>query len=81
MRQRGIRVIVVEPQLPEKAARVLARETGARIVRLDPLGVATGHTDYLDLLAYNLETLWKALAGEGSPEPADTTAGKEADHG
>ncbi len=81
MRQRGIRVIVVEPQLPEKAAWVLARETGARIVRLDPLGVATGHTDYLDLLAYNLETLWKALAGEGSPEPADTTAGKEADHG
>ncbi len=61
MRQKHIRVIVVEPQLPEKAAQTLARESGARLVRLDPLGVATGHTDYLDLLAYNLETLWKAL--------------------
>ncbi len=62
MRQHGVRVVAVEPQLPEKAAQVLAAETGARIVRLDPLGIATGHTDYLDLLAYNLETLWRALA-------------------
>ncbi len=61
MRQRNVRVVIVEPQLPEKAAQTLASETGAQVIRLDPLGVATGHTDYLDLLAYDLETLWKAL--------------------
>ncbi len=61
MKQQGVEVVVVEPQLPEKAARTLAQETGARIVRLDPLGVASGHTDYLDLLAYDLETLYQAL--------------------
>lgn len=62
IKKEGIRVIVSEPQLNQKIPRILAEETGARVVPLSPLTGAIPGTDrYLDLIRYNVETLAAAL--------------------
>ncbi|NOY53817.1 MAG: zinc ABC transporter substrate-binding protein [Deltaproteobacteria bacterium] len=59
IRKAGGAVIVAEPQLNDKAARVLAAETGAVIVRMDPLGTPgdAERSTYLKLMRYNLSHL------------------------
>lgn len=62
MRQKGIRVIVAEPQLNRRLAEVLAGETAAELVTLTPLPSALPGTEtYLDMLRYNVTTLVDAL--------------------
>jgi ABC-type Zn uptake system ZnuABC Zn-binding protein ZnuA len=57
-----IKVIVSEPQLNQKLALALARETGARVVVLSPLpGAIEGTDTYLDMLAYDIAKLIEAL--------------------
>jgi ABC-type Zn uptake system ZnuABC Zn-binding protein ZnuA len=65
-RQKSIRVIVMEPQLNPKDARLLAQETGARLVTLTPLpGALPGTDTYLEMLNYNARQLVQALSGPG----------------
>lgn len=66
VRERGVKAILSEPQYSDKAAQTIARETGARVVQIDP--VATGPSDpakardaYLRAMEKNLETLQDAL--------------------
>ena len=66
VRSRGVKAILAEPQYSDKAAQTIARETGARVVQVDP--VATGPSDpteargaYLRAMEKNLETLQGAL--------------------
>ena len=66
VRSRGVKAILAEPQYSDKAAQTIARETGARVVQVDP--VATGPSDpteargaYLRAMEKNLETLQDAL--------------------
>lgn len=59
-RARGVNVVVVEPQLPPKLAEVLARELGARVLRLDPLGDPAKET-YDGLLRRNFEAIARAV--------------------
>lgn len=66
VRARGVKAILSEPQYSDKAAQTIARETGARVVQIDP--VATGPSDpaeardaYLRAMEKNLETLRDAL--------------------
>ena len=66
VRARGVKAILSEPQYSDKVAQTLARETGARVVKVDP--VATGPADppeardaYLRAMEKNLENLLDAL--------------------
>ncbi len=61
IRERGIRAIFVEVQHPPSVAELIAAETGAALVTLDPLGGVSGREDYLSLMRYNLEQMEKVL--------------------
>jgi zinc/manganese transport system substrate-binding protein/zinc transport system substrate-binding protein/manganese/iron transport system substrate-binding protein len=57
-----IRVIVSEPQLNQKLPRILAQESGARLVVLTAMpGGLPGTGTYLDMLRYNVVQLAQAL--------------------
>ncbi|MBI5776323.1 MAG: hypothetical protein HY444_02945, partial [Nitrospirae bacterium] len=57
-----IRVIVSEPQLNQKLPRILAQESGARLVVLTAMpGGVPGTGTYLDMLRYNVVQLAQAL--------------------
>jgi ABC-type Zn uptake system ZnuABC Zn-binding protein ZnuA len=63
MREQKVRVIVHEPFEPEDASELLARRTGAVVVRLAPsIGSVPAATDYLALFDYNVRTLEQALS-------------------
>jgi zinc transport system substrate-binding protein len=58
----GIKVVFAEPQLNPRVAEVIAREAGAKVLRLDPLGGRPPYgSDYLKLMRHNLATLDQAL--------------------
>jgi len=62
VRKHNARVICVEPQYPDKSARVIADETGAKICTLDP--IVTGPMDkgaYLKIMEANLSALAENL--------------------
>lgn len=66
VRAKNVKVLLAEPQYSDKAAQTIARETGARVLQIDP--VATGPSDpaeardaYLRAMEKNLETLRDAL--------------------
>lgn len=62
IREERIRVIVSEPQLNQKLPRILARESGARVVVLTAMpGGVPGTDSYLDMLRYNVLQLARAL--------------------
>lgn len=61
IRERGVRAIFVEVQHPAGVAEALASETGAVLVRLDPLGGVPGREGYLPLMRYNLDRMEEAL--------------------
>jgi len=62
MRSDSVRVIVIEPQQNPDLAATLAKETGARVVRLCQFnGVLPETGSYLQLLDYNVRTLVAAL--------------------
>ena len=62
IREERIRVIVSEPQLNQKLPRILAQESGARVVVLTAMpGGVPGTDSYLDMLRYNVLQLAQAL--------------------
>ncbi|MGY4706468.1 metal ABC transporter substrate-binding protein [Candidatus Bipolaricaulota sp. J31] len=61
VRARGVRAIFVEEQHPPGVAGLIARETGAALVALDPLGGVPGREDYFSLMHYNLSRMEGAL--------------------
>jgi len=63
MREQKVRVIVHEPFEPEEASQLLARRTGATVVKLAPsVGNVPAAADYLALFDYNIDTLARALS-------------------
>lgn len=63
IKKEGIKVIVSEPQLNQKIPRILADETGARVVTLTALpGALPGTDTYTDMLQFNVSTLVKMLS-------------------
>lgn len=63
VKEKKVRVIVTEPQLPSDVPNALARETGAQVVVLSPLtGALPGTSSYLALISHNVRTLAAALA-------------------
>ena len=62
MKTEKIKVIVSEPQLNQKLAQTLAKETGARIILLSTLpGAIKGTETYLSMLRYDIAKLVEAL--------------------
>lgn len=56
----GAKAIFAEPQFSPKAAEVIAEESGAEVLFLNPLGVPPDY-GYLDLMRYNLGEISKGL--------------------
>lgn len=54
-------VIFAEPQYDPRPAETLAREAGAKVHFLDPVGGTDGRRGYLDLMRYNLSVIEGAL--------------------
>jgi len=63
IRALGVRAVLVEPQLSPKVAEALARDAGASVVRVDPLGDPSDpeRATYLALMRSNLKALIKGL--------------------
>ncbi len=64
-KEHGVKVIFTEPQYPDELAKLIGKETGAAVVKIDP--VASGPADppvgyYFDIMHNNLEIMKKALA-------------------
>jgi zinc transport system substrate-binding protein len=63
VKRTGARTLFVEPQVPSPAAEVIARETGVKLVTLDP--AATGPLNdpdaYIKIMDRNLDALKKAM--------------------
>jgi len=63
IREQKVRVIVHEPFEPEEASQLLARRTGAVVVKLAPsVGSVPAATDFRALFDYNVATLARALS-------------------
>ncbi len=63
MRQEDVHVIIVETQPTPPAAQVVAAETGARVVYMEPLGGPPPLDTYLGLMRANVQALVEALQG------------------
>jgi zinc/manganese transport system substrate-binding protein len=62
MKQRGAKVIVMEPFYDRKMADLVASKTGAKVVILPPsVGGAKGLDDYIQLIGSNIKKLASAL--------------------
>jgi ABC-type Zn uptake system ZnuABC Zn-binding protein ZnuA len=64
-KEHDVKVIFTEPQYPDELAKLIGKETGAVVVKIDP--VASGPSDppagyYFDVMNNNLEIMKKALA-------------------
>ncbi len=51
------KVIFVEPQFNPKIAEVVAKEGGAKVVYLDPIGGQKGRETYIDMMRYNISAM------------------------
>ncbi|MBI2441519.1 MAG: zinc ABC transporter substrate-binding protein [Lentisphaerae bacterium] len=62
VKRSGVKAIFAEPQYSAAAADLIARETGARVYRLDPIVSGPPRADaYLTIMQENLRTLQQAL--------------------
>jgi zinc transport system substrate-binding protein len=61
VRARGIRAVFAESQFSPRAAEVIAREAGVKVVVLDPEGGAPGRETYLKMMRFNLERMSEAM--------------------
>lgn len=64
-REKGLKIIFVEPQLGDGAGKRIAEATGLRVRTLDPLGDG----DWFKMMRQNLEALKAALVDEGAGNP------------
>ncbi len=58
----NVKTLFIEPQLSKKSLMGLASDLGVEIETLDPLGGVAERLSYLDLMDYNIETIYKALS-------------------
>ena len=58
----GLKVVFAEPQLNPRIAEVIAREAGAQVLLIDPVGGRPPYgEDYLKLMRYNLSVMEEAM--------------------
>lgn len=62
IRKRGVRFVFAEPQYPAASAELIAKETGAVVLYLDPaVSGSSGPDAYIQIMDRNLATLQRAL--------------------
>ncbi|MCZ6875900.1 MAG: metal ABC transporter substrate-binding protein [bacterium] len=61
VRQHHLRVVLVEPQLPQRLLSSLARDLGVTLSILDPLGGVQGRDSYIAMMRFNVDRLVTAL--------------------
>ena len=68
MKSEHVPIVVREPQFPEKVPKLIAQQTGAKLVKLPimPGGVANTAT-YIQMMDYIIQTLVKAVGEGGAP--------------
>jgi zinc/manganese transport system substrate-binding protein len=70
MRQRSVKVLIVEPYFDLKTPKKVARETGAKVLVLYPsVGGDEGIDTYIDLFDRNVELLTQAIRETGAAPP------------
>jgi ABC-type Zn uptake system ZnuABC Zn-binding protein ZnuA len=68
MKSEHVPIVVREPQFPEKVPKLIAQQTGAKLVKLPimPGGVPNTST-YIEMMDYIIQTLVKAVKEGGAP--------------
>lgn len=61
MRRTGTDIVFSEPQLPRKAADLLAEEVNAKVIVLDPLGSTVPGGSYFEMMRRNLSLMSSAM--------------------
>ena len=56
-----LKLILTNPQISDRPARLVAEATGAKICELDPIGGITGRETYEELMLYNTQILLEAF--------------------
>ena len=57
IRRIGSKAVFVEPQFNPKIAEVIAKESGAKVVYLDPFEGKEGRDTYIDMMRYNISAI------------------------
>ncbi len=61
IKTKGVKSVLVEPQFSPRLGETLARETGARVIVVDPVGGVKERKSYIDLMRWNASQFAKAL--------------------
>lgn len=61
IREKNVKAVFTEPQLPVRPAEVVAEAGGVPLYILDPIGGVEGRESYEELMRYNARVLAKAL--------------------
>lgn len=61
LRRLKAKVIFAEPQFSPKTAEAIAREAGAKVLFLDPLGGQKGREGYIEMMRYNITVMEQAM--------------------
>jgi zinc transport system substrate-binding protein len=62
IRKYQVRVVFAEPQLNPRMAQIIAKEAGAKVLMLDPLGGRPPYgNDYIEMMRHNLEVMEQAM--------------------
>ena len=66
MKAEHVPIVVREPQFPEKVPRIIAEQTGAKLVKLPIMPGGVPHTDtYIEMIDYNVRTMLAAAKEKG----------------
>ncbi len=60
-KERDVRALFVEPQFSAEAVKTIASDLGLNVDVLDPIGGVAGRDTYIDLIDYNVETIYRNL--------------------
>jgi zinc transport system substrate-binding protein len=61
IKEHNINTIFIEPQLSQEAVMSLANDLAVEIKTLDPLGGVDSRLNYINLIDYNINTIYQAL--------------------
>src|SRR5438874_7427086 len=66
MKAEKVPIVVREPQFPEKVPALIARQTGAKLIKLPIMPGGVPHTDtYIEMIDYNVRTMVEAAKQSG----------------
>lgn len=61
VKEKNVGAIFVEPQFSEESITTLANDLGVKVFVLDPIGGVSGRESYVDLISFNIDSVYNAL--------------------